>query len=119
MRQERQCFKLYPNTLTTRRAHIRLSYSWQYIERSVRNGVLENLEDHRVGEPRGTVRTVGSVTIPTKGTRTPFTAEDDRVLFEWVAKSEARGGAVLGNKIYEQLAAQVDMDADLYYVNDC
>ena len=71
-----------------------------------------------MGEPQGTVRTVGSATIPKKGTRTPFTAEDDRVLFEWVTSFEAQGGAILGNKIYEQLAAQVDIDTHLYYVHD-
>ena len=72
-----------------------------------------------MGEPQGTVRTVGSVTIPKKGSRTPFTAEDDRVLFEWVTSFEARGGAILGNRIYEQLAAQVIREVHSYYANNC
>lgn len=78
------------------------SYSFRYIEQSIRNGVLEDLEDHRAGAPAGSIRTIGSAR-PAKGSRTPFTAEDDRVLIEWVDRYARDGGKVLGNEIYVQL----------------
>ena len=104
---------IFPECFPKARTDRKSSYSWQYIDKSVKNGVLENLDDHRVGEPARTVRAVGSVnSMPKKSTRTPFTAEDDRILTEWVTGYGARGGYVLGNKIYEQLAAEVWFSED-------
>jgi len=83
------------------------SYSYTYIERSIRNGVLEDLEDHAVGPPAGTVRSVGSVIHPAKTTRTKFTPEDDRILWLWVEQTPQQGGGTDGNIIYKQLEAKV------------
>ena len=83
------------------------SHSWKYIELSIRNGILEDLDKHRVGLPAGTIRDVGSIVQPAKGSRTPFTAEDDRVLYEWVEQLEDQGSATAGNVIYKQLEAKV------------
>ena len=82
-------------------------YSWTYIDYSVRKGVLEALDDHQVGPPSGTIRSVGSVDQSTKGSRTPFTAEDDRVLYAWVKKCEHEGSKLAGNSIYKQLEQEV------------
>ncbi|KAF4637675.1 hypothetical protein G7Y89_g392 [Cudoniella acicularis] len=82
------------------------SVSWTYIDRSVRNGRLENVEDHLAGPPVGTVREAGSGQ-PVKRGKTPFTAEDDRILTEWVARAERKGVAIRGNELYKQLAAKV------------
>ncbi|KAI4097887.1 MAG: hypothetical protein LQ344_000159 [Seirophora lacunosa] len=82
------------------------TYSYQYIEFSVRNGALEDLETHAVGPPSGSHRTVGSIIQPPKSSRTKFTDEDDRFLVNWVVSFEQRGGATAGNEIYKQLEAK-------------
>ncbi|KAI4128953.1 MAG: hypothetical protein LQ341_006625, partial [Variospora aurantia] len=79
------------------------TYSYQYIENSVRNGALEELETHAVGPPAGSLRTVGSTVQPPRSSRTKFTDEDDRFLANWVISFEQRGGATAGNEIYKQL----------------
>lgn len=83
------------------------SYSYQYIENSVRNGALEELETHAVGPPAGSLRTVGSTVQPPRSSRTKFTDEDDRLLASWVISFEQRGGATAGNEIYKQLEVKV------------
>ncbi|KAL9000670.1 MAG: hypothetical protein Q9169_000706 [Polycauliona sp. 2 TL-2023] len=80
--------------------------SLQYIEESVRNGALEDLEKYAVGPPVGTIRAVGSIIQPAKSGRTKFTAEDDRQLVNWVRAFEKRGGATSGNEIYKQLESK-------------
>ncbi|SLM36990.1 TRF2-interacting telomeric protein/Rap1, C-terminal [Lasallia pustulata] len=79
------------------------TYSYKFIEQSIRNGHLESLEDYAVGPPAGTTRTVGSITWPPKGRRTAFTAEDDRFLSDWVTAHQEEGGKTAGNEIYKQL----------------
>ncbi|KAI9794617.1 MAG: hypothetical protein M1816_004504 [Peltula sp. TS41687] len=69
---------------------------------SLQHGRLEELEDHRAGPPAGTIRNVGSAK-PIKGTRTPFTREDDEILLKWVKDCESRGARISGNEIYQQL----------------
>ncbi|KAL9118336.1 MAG: hypothetical protein Q9187_005120 [Circinaria calcarea] len=81
------------------------THSWKYIDLSIRKGILEDLDKHRVGPPAGTTRDVGSVVQPARGSRTRFTAEDDRVLYDWVEASEDQGSAAAGNVIYQQLEA--------------
>ncbi|PMD31138.1 hypothetical protein L207DRAFT_573195 [Hyaloscypha variabilis F] len=81
------------------------SISWKFIEQSVAKGVLEDIEDHRAGPPVGTIREVGSVQPAKKG-RTPFTAEDDRILMEWCIKAERKGLSLKGNDLYKQLEAK-------------
>lgn len=83
------------------------SYSYTYIEQSIKQGVLANPDDHLAGPPAGTIRGVGSTTIRPKGTRTSFTAEDDKILVAWVRKSVRKGGAEKGNDLYKQLELHV------------
>jgi hypothetical protein len=78
------------------------SYSWTWIEKSVKNGKLEDLEAHRAGPVAGISRPVGS-SQPTRNTRTPFTAADDRALALWVTNAEKQGLSTKGNDIYQQL----------------
>jgi hypothetical protein len=82
------------------------SISWTYIDKSVRNGKLEDIEDHRAGPAERVVREAGSGQPSRKG-RTPFTVEDDRILMEWCAQAEARGASLKGNELYIQLEAKV------------
>jgi hypothetical protein len=78
------------------------SYSWTWIEKSVQKGMLEDLDAHRAGPVAGTSRPVGS-SQPTRNTRTPFTAADDRALALWVTNAERQGLSTKGNEIYQQL----------------
>lgn len=78
------------------------SYSWTWIEQSVKKGKLEDLENHRAGPVERTSRPVGS-SLPTRIARTPFTAADDRALARWVTDAELKGLSTKGNLIYQQL----------------
>jgi hypothetical protein len=80
--------------------------SYTYIEHSVKNGVLEDPEAHRCGQPLGTQREMGSVR-PAKGTREPYTLEDDRICYKWGVEAERQGVQVKGNDLWKQLGALV------------
>lgn len=91
------------------------SYSWKYIEQSVKNGELEDAEKHLIhaastskGSPASIApgHTAGG-SRPTKSTRTDFTAADDKFLLQWLAKGQAQGMALMGNVIYKQLEKAV------------
>lgn len=69
--------------------------------------MLESLEDHVVGPPKGTIRSIGSTSHPAKTQRTKFTEEDDRILWNWVHESQQKGGSTNGNDIYYRLEATV------------
>jgi hypothetical protein len=82
------------------------SISWHWIEQSVKKGALEDIERYRAGPTTHTTREVGSAQPAKKG-RTPFTAEDDRILRNWCVKAERQGMAMRGNELYMQLEAKV------------
>jgi len=69
---------------------------------------LEDVEDHRAGQVTHAVREVGSEQ-PKRTGRTPYTAEDDRILMDWVTKTERAGGSTRGNEIYKQLERKVSL----------
>ena len=72
------------------------------------NGALEDRENWPAGPPPGTIREVGSAQ-PAKQGRTPFTAEDDRILMEWCMIAERKGLPLGGNEVYKQLEAKVKL----------
>ncbi|RMY98683.1 hypothetical protein D0860_08463 [Hortaea werneckii] len=80
------------------------SISYTLIDSAIRNGAVPDPEDHRAGPPVGSIRDVAS-SVPGKQTRRAFTAEDDRILWQWVQKAEEQGGSVKGNDIYKHLEA--------------
>ncbi|EFQ98421.1 hypothetical protein MGYG_01451 [Nannizzia gypsea CBS 118893] len=80
------------------------TYSYQFVERSIRQGVLQELDKFMAGVPRASVRQPPMG--PARRYREPFTAKDDQILYDWMKPFEQAGGAVSGNKIYQQLAAQ-------------
>jgi len=82
------------------------SISWHWIDQSVKKGELEDIELYRAGPAESTVREVGSAQ-PIKKGRTPFTAEDDRILRDWCIKAERKGVSMKGNELYKQLEAKV------------
>ena len=80
------------------------SYSWQWIEYSVKNGFLQPKDDYRIeGAP---VRAAGA-SVPAKGKRVKFTKEDDEILAKFVLNHERQGNATKGNVIFEDLWKQV------------
>lgn len=83
------------------------SYSWKWIDFSVRNGRLEDKNDYLVGRPDGFSREVGS-SERAKATRTPFSRQDDLILTKWVMQCEAEGSSVSGGDIYKKLEKKVN-----------
>ena len=86
------------------------SISYTFIEQSIKNQALEDPQNHLAGRPIGSARPVGSTDRP-KQTRTPYTAEEDRILWKWVQKHVNNGGSLAGNVIYKQLEAKVSPDS--------
>jgi hypothetical protein len=84
------------------------SISWRYIEESVKKGELQNIEDHPAGPATKTAREVGATQLARRG-RTPFTAEDDRILMEWVTRAERQGMKIRGNLLFQQLEQKVHL----------
>lgn len=79
------------------------SLSYTFIDTAISTSALPDPADHLAGPAPGSLRPVGSTSAPGKGTRTPFSAEDDRVLWQWVERARKDGGSVKGNEIYKQL----------------
>ncbi|TKX21287.1 putative TRF2-interacting telomeric protein [Elsinoe australis] len=81
------------------------SLSYKFIEDAVRSGEIPTEDKYRNGTSTSgpSPRAVGGLSQPVKGTRTPFSAEDDQVLYQWVADYGSRGGSVRGNEIYKEL----------------
>jgi len=82
------------------------SLSYTFIEAAISAGALPDKNHHRAGPAPGYARTVGSTVVPPKSTRTPFTPQDDRDLWNWVQDYKNRGvHGIKGNEIYKQLEA--------------
>lgn len=79
------------------------THSYRYVELSIRNGQLEDLDAHRVSSVSRVDRPVGSVITASKGGKTKFTEEDDQLLWDLVAPFKEKGGAWRGNDIYKQV----------------
>jgi hypothetical protein len=82
------------------------SISWHWIDQSIKKGELQDIEDYRAGPATSITREVGSAQPARKG-RTPFTAEDDRILRDWCVKAERKGVSMKGNELYKQIGAKV------------
>lgn len=83
------------------------SLSYTFIEKSIEYGEIANPQDHLAGPAVGSLREAGSSRPPKSG-RTPYTAEDDRLLYKWVKDAERKGtGLSSGNEIYKQLEQKV------------
>ncbi|KAJ5550073.1 hypothetical protein N7461_004771 [Penicillium sp. DV-2018c] len=79
------------------------TFSYQYVDDSIRNGRLEDIEKYGAG-PSGP-RPMGATNIAPKSTRSFFTLEEDQILHDWVAHIKKEPGApVQGNAIYQELA---------------
>ncbi|KAL1591294.1 hypothetical protein WHR41_00020 [Cladosporium halotolerans] len=82
------------------------SLSYTFIDAAVRGGALPDPNEHRAGPAPGVVREIGSTVVPQRNTRTPYTAQDDRDLWNWVQRCQKLGvQGVKGNEMYKQLEA--------------
>ncbi|KAF1953804.1 hypothetical protein CC80DRAFT_494384 [Byssothecium circinans] len=82
------------------------STSYRFIEKSIKEGELQDPDDYRAGLPVGTARDAGSRSVPSKHARTKYTPDEDRILYKWVRDCEAQNRLASGNEIYKQLEAQ-------------
>jgi hypothetical protein len=83
------------------------SISYTFIEQSLKDGVIADPQLHLAGPAIGTLREAGS-SRPPKRSKTPYTAEDDRLLYKWVKDHERQGtGLSGGNELYKQLEKMV------------
>ncbi|RYN35175.1 hypothetical protein AA0119_g9575 [Alternaria tenuissima] len=80
--------------------------SYTFVEKSIKDGELQDPADHRAGPPLGEVREPASVYRPTKSGRAAYTAEEDRILYKWVRDAQEAGAQIGGNEIYMQLEAK-------------
>lgn len=80
------------------------SFSWRFIEESVKEGRRLDLETYRIGRPPSKPRPVASME-PSRNHRTPFSLADDVLLAAWVANNEKSGG----NKLYQRLEVVVSL----------
>jgi len=79
------------------------TYSFAWVERSVRNGRLEDRADYVNGIASRASRPVGSITTKPKASRAHFTDAEDQILYDWVKPFMDRGGKWKGNEIYKQI----------------
>jgi hypothetical protein len=97
-----------------KQAHVRLvdharqnqapgTHSYKFVEQSIRTGVLEDLDAHRIGVTARVDRPVGSKVTGPSGKRNPYTEEEDQFLYNFVKPFELKGGAWKGNEIYKQI----------------
>lgn len=83
------------------------SYSWTFIEESVKSGQLADKHEHLISRPAaGKAPGPNATAGQTRGTRTPFTAEDDAFLIKWVLTNRHKHKPS-GNKMYQDLANEV------------
>lgn len=82
------------------------TYSYTFIDQSIRDGVLANKDQHRAGQARSVVRQPGDITQPTRRSKVAYTKEDDCLLHDWMTEHLNSGGADGGNKIYQAIAEQ-------------
>lgn len=73
----------------------------------MRNGRLDDLNEHRIGAPAGSVRPVGSISTAPKGGRTHYSDADDQLLFNLIKPMEIQGLQTKGNEIYKDIEATV------------
>lgn len=74
------------------------SYSWKFIEDSVKNGIIQIKDRYRIGPDPDLPRPAGA-NHGAKTTRTPFTKDDDANLAKWVL---SQGSQHQGNAIYQK-----------------
>ncbi|RMZ68735.1 transcription factor [Pyrenophora seminiperda CCB06] len=79
------------------------SISYEFIEQSIKQGALADPDDHPAGRPVGEAREAGAIHQPARTRRAAYTAEEDRILYNWVRDKQSKGTYESGNEIYKEL----------------
>ncbi|OTB09324.1 hypothetical protein M426DRAFT_315892 [Hypoxylon sp. CI-4A] len=88
------------------------SYSWKFIDDSIRKGSLQDRNDYLCTPALAPAPALTPVSAShdaaaiQKSGRTKYTEEDDSILKDWVLEMERNGEPTSGNAIYNELAAK-------------
>lgn len=85
-------------------------YSWKYIEDSIRNGQLQDLEEYKCGPAPGIVRSAGQTDRAGRSARTPFSKEDDCIIWDWAQPMLLQGGPDTGQILFKELEKVVSWE---------
>ncbi|KAI4726312.1 hypothetical protein E4T49_05942 [Aureobasidium sp. EXF-10728] len=79
--------------------------SYKFIEEAIKQGQIPEDDSPFLAGRRKSANPVTTAAGPSKkSTRTPFTDDDDKLLYKWVKKAEEQGLAIQGNSLYKTLA---------------
>ncbi|CAD0100853.1 unnamed protein product [Aureobasidium mustum] len=83
------------------------SLSYKFIEESIKQGEMPEDESAFLAGRRKSANPVTTAVASSskKSTRTPFTDDDDKLLYKWVHNAKEEGLATQGNSLYQVLAA--------------
>jgi hypothetical protein len=81
------------------------SLSYKFIEAAVKQGEIPDEEPFHANRRKSANTASTAAAASKKSTRTPFTDEDDKLLYKLVQKANDQGYAILGNTLYQTLAA--------------
>ncbi|KAI4746312.1 hypothetical protein E4T50_03333 [Aureobasidium sp. EXF-12298] len=81
------------------------SLSYKFIEEAIKQGELPEDEEPFHANRRKSTNAVTTTAGPSKkSTRTPFTDDDDKLLYKLVHRANEQGYAIQGNTLYQALA---------------
>ncbi|KAG9829350.1 hypothetical protein KCU98_g13949, partial [Aureobasidium melanogenum] len=83
------------------------SLSYKFIEEAIKQrGIPEDDSPFLAGRRKSiNPVTTAAASSSKKATRTPFTDDDDKLLYKWVHRADDQGLAIQGNTLYQVLAA--------------
>ncbi|KAG9939474.1 hypothetical protein KCU98_g19399, partial [Aureobasidium melanogenum] len=83
------------------------SLSYKFIEEAIKQrGIPEDDSPFLAGRRKSiNPVTTAAASSSKKSTRTPFTDDDDKLLYRWVHRADDQGLAIQGNTLYQVLAA--------------
>ncbi|KAH0364986.1 hypothetical protein KCU65_g6392, partial [Aureobasidium melanogenum] len=83
------------------------SLSYKFIEEAIKQGEIpEDDSPFLAGRRKSAIPVTTAVASSSKkSTRTPFTDDDDKLLYKWVHRADEQGLAIQGNSLYQVLAA--------------
>ncbi|KAG9569084.1 hypothetical protein KCU71_g2532, partial [Aureobasidium melanogenum] len=83
------------------------SLSYKFIEEAINQGQIPEDDSPFLAGRRKSINpvTTAAASSSKKSTRTPFTDDDDKLLYKWVHRANDQGLATQGNTLYQVLAA--------------
>lgn len=79
-------------------------HDYKFVLESIKQQRLLDESQYEIRGRNPANRIAGSISTAPKNTRTPFTAADDQILYNWLEPFRQANGTIRGNTIYEQLA---------------